>query len=317
MHKRSDAGRACILLAVRNGMAFLPAQLESFAQQDHPDWELIASDDGSTDETPRLLRDFATAMQAKGHPVTLVDGPCRGGTVNFLTLLAQAPDVPWVALSDQDDVWLPDRVSRGIAALQALGDDGPALYCSATIVVDEDLGRPRPSRRVPRPLGFRNALLQNIAAGNTILLNRAAARLVREAAREAADVVDLAAHDWWLYQLLTGAGGTVIYDPTPTLYYRQHGRNQIGANTGTKAGITRFTLVLQGRFQSWNTANIDALRVAADRLTDENRAVVEEFATLRAAPVLARLKRFARLRLYRQSRVGQSVVWLAVLLGRI
>ena len=90
-------------------------------------------------------------------------GPCRGVTVNFLSLLTQAPDVPWIALSDQDDVWMPDRLSRGIAALRALPAETPALYCSATVVVDEDMSHPRPSRPVVRPPGFRNALVQNIA----------------------------------------------------------------------------------------------------------------------------------------------------------
>ena len=316
MQQHSGADGVSILLAVRNGAAFLGAQLDSFATQQHTDWQLLASDDGSTDESPRLLAEFAVRMQASGRPVRCIDGPCAGGPANFLWLLAQSPDLPWTALSDQDDVWMPDRLSRGIAALQALPGETPALYCSATTVVDERLENPRPSRRVPRPPGFRNALLQNIASGNTILLNRAAARLARTAAPAVAGVEGLPVHDWWLYQLISGAGGTVIYDATPTLYYRQHGRNQIGANRGLHAGMSRFRILLGGRLQRWNTANIAALRAAPALLTPENRALSEAFAALRERALWPRLRGFARLRLYRQSPVAQAAIWLAVALGR-
>ena len=313
-----EAERICILMGARNGAADLPAQLDSFAAQSHGRWDLIVSDDGSTDASREIVRDFAARMRAAGRRVTLTEGPRRGFVANFLGLIGQAPPAArWLALSDQDDVWLPDRLARGLAALTALPEDRPALYCSRTWITDADLVRRRLSMRFARRPGFLNALVQNIAAGNTILLNPAAAALARAAAPAAAAVPGLAAHDWWLYQLVTGVGGTVIHDPEPTLLYRQHAENQIGANDGWRARMSRLRMLLGGRFADWNAANIAALETAAAHLTDDNRAALARFAALRGLPLVARVRAFAALGLYRQSPLGQAALWLAVLLGRI
>lgn len=310
-------GHVAILMGVYNGAIDLPAQLQSFAAQSHADWQLIASDDGSSDDSDRILRDFAKAQAAQGRVVTRLMGPKRGFAANFLSLIAAAPaKADWLAISDQDDVWLPDRLVRGIAALSGLPDARPALYCSQTWIVDENLKNPQLSVAFSRPMGFHNALVQNIAPGNTILLNRAAAELARAAAPEAATVSGLPAHDWWLYQLITGAGGTVIRDPEPTLYYRQHSGNLIGANQGWRARWWRIRMVLDGRFGKWNTANLAALQASSARLTAENRALLETFSDLRSRALPGRLRAFARSGLYRQSTLGQAAMWLALMLGR-
>ena len=303
--------KLAILLATYQGAPYLSAQLESFAAQSVSDWRLIASDDGSSDGTLEILEGFATK-----HPVTRLEGPRLGATANFLSLLARAPDAQWTALSDQDDVWLPDRLARGVAALQGL--EGPALYCSATEVTDATLGHPSPSRSVPKPPGFRNALLQNIAAGNTILMNRAALDLARRHAPAVMQQVPgLAVHDWWLYQLITGVGGQVIYDPTPTLLYRQHGGNEIGVNRGARAALNRLMFLLSGRYRHWTEANLTAFQIAWEDLTPEVQRIVQDFAALRRMPLIPRLRAFRRLRLYRQTRVAQLTMWLGVLLGKI
>ena len=211
---------------------------------------------------------------------------------------------------------LQARLAEAEAALAALPADRPALYCSATLIVDAQLRNRRPSARFVRPPGFRNALVQNIASGNTILLNRAATRLARTAAPQAARVDGLAAHDWWLYQLITGVGGTVIHDPEPTLLYRQHSENLIGANDGWRARMSRISMLLGGRFSDWSDANIAALRMPGVPLAAENRVLLDRFAAMRGKPLMSRLAEFAALGLYRQGRPGQIALWLAVLLGK-
>ncbi len=315
----ATASRVHILLALYNGAAHLDAQLQSLADQTHRAWDLTVGDDGSTDAGPGIVRRFADRMAPLGNRVTLTEGPRRGDpTANFLTLIAGLPeDGCWAALCDQDDVWLPERLARGLVALDPLPRDRPALYCSATWITGDRLENRRLSMRTQRPPGFRNALVQNIAAGNTILLNPAAVALARRTAHQAAAVPGLAAHDWWLYLLISGAGGSVIRDPAPTLLYRQHGRNQVGANDSWKARMLRIGLLLSGRFSAWNAGNIAALRSASAYLTDDNRALLERFAALRAAPLPRRCRQFAALQLYRQSRMGQAALWMALLLRRI
>lgn len=313
----ADQGRICILMGLHDGAANLAAQLDSFAAQSRGGWDLIVGDDGSSDAGPDMVRAFAARMAPEAR-VDLVEGPCAGVVANYLSLIAQVPgNAGWLALSDQDDVWLPDRLARGVERLSALPADVPAIHCSATLITDARLGNARASPPVPRAPGFRNALVQNIASGNTILMNRAALDLAREAAPGAAQVAGLVVHDWWLYQLITGVGGTVIFDPEPSLLYRQHDRNTIGANDGWRARWLRIRLLLAGRFATWNDANIAALEQVADRLTPENRDTLARFAALRRAPLWQRLRGFSALGLYRQRRSGQVALWLAVLLGRL
>lgn len=147
-----------------------------------------------------------------------------------------------------------------------------------------------------------------------MMLNRAAIALVAGAAAEAGQVV---MHDWWLYQIITGAGGQVVFDACPQLYYRQHGANQIGANRGPMAKLHRLRALLRGDFRRWNGINLRALRASAHRLTPENRAVLQGFAQLRDLPLGPRIVLFRRLGLYRQGVAGTASLWLAVALGRL
>lgn len=300
-----------ILMGLHEGAAHLREQLDSFAAQDHADWRLIVSDDGSRDQGPAILAAFA-AGRAPGQVVG-VRGPRQGFAANYLSMLAGLPDDPgWVAFSDQDDVWLPDRLSRGLAALSG---DGPALYCSRTWVTAADLSGRVPSPLFRRPPSFRNALVQNIAAGNTILLNPAAARLMVAAARLVPGVV---AHDWWAYLLVTGAGGRVVQDPVPTLLYRQHAGNTIGSNAGWRARARRLRHVWAGGLRDWNDMNAAALQASAALLTPEARAILADWQLMRATtPAPLRLIRLARLRLYRQTVASAAVLWLAAATGRL
>ncbi|SHM54426.1 Glycosyl transferase family 2 [Paracoccus solventivorans] len=111
-----------ILLATYQGERFLAAQLDSILAQSCRDWRLVVSDDGSTDATRELLRRFAAA-----HPdrdIELRDGPRQGATRNFLSLLDAVAPGEAVAWCDQDDLWLPDRLARGLAALSAARGGG-------------------------------------------------------------------------------------------------------------------------------------------------------------------------------------------------
>ncbi|MGQ0565154.1 MAG: glycosyltransferase [Gemmobacter sp.] len=306
------APRVTILMGVWQGAAHLHDQLDSFAGQSHADWHLVASDDGSRDAGPALIAAFADARPA--GQVRLVQGPARGHEANYLSLLRMLPPVPgWVAFSDQDDVWLPDRLSRGIAALTGIA--GPALYCSRSFITSNALQGRRLSPPRPHPPSFRNALVQNIAAGNTILLNPAAAALLATSSHRIAGFV---VHDWWAYLLVTGAGGTVVHDDQPTILYRQHGGNAIGSNDGTGARLRRLRQVVAGDFRAWNDINAAALAACTDMLSSEARAVLADWQAMRATRgLILRLRRLRRLCLYRQTRASTAALWFAAVIGRL
>ncbi len=301
----SPGPEVTILLALHNGGDWVSGQLASIAAQRGIRWRLVVSDDGSADCGPQVVAEFAAR-----HPpeqVMLAAGPGRGAARNFLHLLsATGRETGFAAFCDQDDVWLPGKLARAVAWLSALPDTHPVLYCGRTAICDRSLRvtglsplfRARPS--------FPNALVQSIAGGNTMVMNRAALALARAALREAPGVV---AHDWWLYQIVAGAGGTVLYDAEPQVLYRQHGGNLVGSNASLAARARRLGMVAAGRFRDWNAANIAALRASAHRLTPENRALLERFAEARDLPALPRLRALRGLGLYRQTLCGTVSYW--------
>lgn len=306
------APSVAVVMATYNGAALLPMQLDSFAAQTLPPRLLLVSDDGSSDATVQVVQDWA-ARQVQIE-TRVFDGPCRGAAQNFLSLLRRPLETDYLAISDQDDIWLPEKLAAAVGALAALPEGVPGLYCGRSWEVREDLSGRRLSRGAPRPPSFAHALVQNIAGGNTMVLNRAGAEIVREAALATDDIV---IHDWWIYQVMTGVGGRVIFDNTPHLLYRQHAGNIIGANRGLAATLMRAHMLVRGRFSDWCACNIAALRRIEARLTPENRALLEAFDAARRKGGPRCLAEIRRAGFYRQGRRGQISLYLAAVLRRL
>lgn len=300
-------------MATYEGARHLEAQLASLLALDHGDWSLWASDDGSTDGTRDRLRAFADAHP--GREVRLLEGPRQGAAANFLSLIAAAgADGAYLALSDQDDIWLPDRLTR---ALEMLGE-GPAVYSSRTVLID-DAGTPlRESRRHPRGLSFGNALVQNVMAGNTMVIAPDLARILAETApvaRAARGGRGVAHHDWWIYLLAAGLGARLVHDDRPGLLYRQHASNAMGASDGMRRAGGRLRMIGDGRYGDWIAGNLEALEPLADRLTPEARDLAARFRAWRAGQ-----GRFADLRragVRRQGPVGDAVLRALAATGRL
>lgn len=244
-------------------------QLDSFAAQDHQDWSLLVSDDHSTDATREIVAVFAARVPQK---VRLIEGPGKGPAANFLFLLNHPDLGPFpTALSDQDDIWLPDKLSRFVAALEREDvGEGPVLFCGATRIVDA-AGRPLGlSESRPRIPSFWNAIVECIAGGNTMGLDPGALALVRRMGPE----IDIFFHDWWLYLLITSVGGRVIYDPVPLLLYRAHSGNYRGMRFGWEARVKRLREFISGEYRQWVQSNLAALKGIEADLTPEARATV-------------------------------------------
>lgn len=315
MVRPSNANHVAILMGLCNGGAWVDAQLASFAAQRHRDWSLVVGDDGSSDDGPARVASFANAQPNRS--IRLQPGPQRGFAQNFLTLIHSTQGMPEanLALSDHDDVWMPDRLGRGLYML-ARSKGKPMLYSARTLVCD---GRLRPLHTSPvwrRPFGLANALVQNVAAGNTIMMNPEMAALARWAA-PAAMQSGIVAHDWWLYQLATASGATVVQDDQPTVYYRQHGANRMGRNDSLRARWSRGTQLLNGTFAGWLAANRLALLGAGAALFPGAITLLRDLPQLHASQAWHRTSALRRLGLYRQTAGGDHALWWAARLGRL
>ena len=300
-----------VIVATYNGAANLQEQLDSFCNQTLIPALILIADDGSTDNTLEIAHQFSDQ-----HPdlsVRIMKGPCRGVAKNFLSLLNHVPDhIDMVSLSDQDDIWFANKLAQGVAMLES--QKGVALYCGRTLEWDAERDVRHLSRLPVKPPSFCHALVQNIAGGNTMILNRAALDLVQAASKEAIKVV---MHDWWIYQIVTAVGGTVFYDPEPMMLYRQHPENLIGANRGFMSKAKRLRLMLSGRFRRWGTINSQALGASKHRMTAKNAQRLEAFTKGRNGSVLTRVKMIRDNGFYRQGTVGQLSLYLAALLRRL
>lgn len=300
------------MLCTFNGGSFLKEQLDSIATQSHQRWVVYASDDGSTDETLEVLRHYREIWGS--DRLLISQGPQRGFSNNFLSVLGQAcGHHEYYAFCDQDDRWHPTKLQKALDWLKLQPPETPSLYCGRTQVVDatgEIIGLSPLFKKRP---SFENALMQNLAGGNTMLINQAACSLLNETPSD----TPLVCHDWWAYLLVTGCGGNVYYDPAPTLDYRQHTQNVIGANTSIKSRMSRLKSMFEGSFGEWNTKNITALSAFSSRLTPHNAVNLMRFEQARTAPLTTRIKLMVASRFYRQTLLGNLGLALAVLIKRI
>jgi glycosyltransferase involved in cell wall biosynthesis len=267
-----------VLMSTWQGERFLEEQLRSILDQLPGSGQVLVRDDGSTDGS-------VARMNALGDPrVTVVRGNNLGFARSFLTLLDLAPEhADVVMLSDQDDVWLPGKIARAAAALAA--QDGPALYCSRLQLVSPDLRPLGLSPAWTRPPSFRNALAENIAVGCTCAVNRQGLLL----ARRHGDPDLIHFHDWWLY-LTVSAFGRVIYDPEPTILYRQHGSNSLGAGSG----IRRYLVMLRYlRKKNWVHSMFSQIRnfraAHGAHLPPEHQRILDAYFDAGAPLSIARL----------------------------
>ncbi len=222
--------RIDILLATYNGAAFLNQQLGSVENQTHRNWRLIVRDDGSTDTTPEIIEAFRAR-----HPdkvVVLRDEDGNLGLVRNFSRLMEHASADYVAFCDQDDVWKPEKLELSLLKMREMeaehGPERPLLVFTDLTVVDEDLQVVHPSFwryqgvRPKRCNALIRLLLLNVVTGCTALMNRP---LVEKSMPIPGGAV---VHDWWV-ALVAAAFGAAGYIVQPTVLYRQHGKNILGA----------------------------------------------------------------------------------------
>jgi glycosyltransferase involved in cell wall biosynthesis len=307
----SARGSVGVLMCTYRGEKYLQRQLETVWNQSYTNWTLYVSDDGSDDETLAILERFRARA---GDRMRVYAGPRAGFASNFFSLLAR-PEVhaDFYAFTDQDDEWDAHKLARAVHKLTHFPADAPVLYASRSELVDERGNHLGFSRRYQKPSGFSNALVQNMASGNTMVLNHNAIALMRDAGTD----VDVSAHDWWAYLLVTGCGGLMLFDQQPTIRYRQHASNLYGSNVSYRAMWKRVRKMFAGDFRGWNDRNLAALRANAGLLHEDNQQLLDRFERARRGTCLGRLLGLLRAGVYRQTWDGQLGLVVAALAKRM
>jgi len=309
--KTPEGPLVSILLCTYNGARFLKQQLDSIQAQAHKNINIWASDDGSKDPTLDILNSYqSTWGKNKFHIAT---GPQKGFAANFLSLTCNTDiNGDFFAFADQDDIWQTDKLSQALSQLQSLPADVPALYCARTQLIDEANNITGYSPLYKRRPSFNNALVQSLASGNTMVMNKAARDILCKIGP-----VNIASHDWWAYMVVNGVGGVVLYDTQTRVLYRQHDQNVLGAPPGWRASRKRINLLLEGRFKRWNDINLEALQQTRELLTAENKATLDTFSKARSSRLLSRVTRVWLSGVYRQTIAGGLGLMFAAIIGKI
>lgn len=211
----SNVRKVKVLLATYNGVRFLDEQLTSLSEQQNVDVEVLVNDDGSSDGTLEILWKW----RDRGLIVSISESIGLGSTKAFLKLLQECDEEPYVAFCDQDDIWEKDKLT---SQLNFVGGAVPIMSICSRMYIDDSgnkIGRPKVLRNSP---SFENACFENIAPGNTTLLNNAAIKIVNSIKNPPVNH-----YDSWIY-LLISTFGKVNYCPLYLVRYRIHSANSVG-----------------------------------------------------------------------------------------
>lgn len=225
-----------ILMATYNGEKFLAQQIESIQKQTFKEWNLLIRDDGSSDKTCDIIRNF-TAKDSRIRFINENEHHNLGVIKSFFTLVNYEV-ADFYFFSDQDDVWLSEKLSVSLEAAKHKASDVPLLVYTDLKVVNQELNILQDSMIRAQSHHANTTLLpeltENTVTGGTMMINHALAE-------KWFTPNDILMHDWFL-ALLAASLGEIIYLDLPTQLYRQHDNNVLGARTMDK----RFKILREG-----------------------------------------------------------------------
>lgn len=210
--------KVLVLMSTYNGEKYLMQLMESLYKQSDVQVTLLIRDDGSKDNTLSIIDSWKEKMD-----IIIYSGDNLKPAKSFLNLIGKAKDFNYnfYAFCDQDDIWLPEKLSTAIRKLSV--DNLPALYIGSANLVDHNLQKVG-EYIVKKPLTFSEALFRNNAQGATMVFNNEMLSLINLYAPQR-----IYMHDSWVYQIALGFHAKIYTDANPLLLYRQHSNNVVGA----------------------------------------------------------------------------------------
>ena len=305
--------KIAIILGFYEGYEFINKQLQSIFDQTHQNFIIFVTDDNSKDNF--AIEKLKINERNKKKIRVGFRNKNIGYAKNFLNALVSINDYfDYYAFSDQDDIWHPEKLEKAIKSLEEYPDNQANLYGSRTQLIGKSeeikLGKSIEFKKSP---SFQNALTQNIFGGNTMVFNRNAFDLICSSNLDQ----KIIAHDWWCYQIISGAGGNVFYDKNIYLKYRQHNNNLIGSNISLKDKWLRFCKVANGNFKIQNDHNLRAIINNQNLLTSSNLRTLTNFIKARKSCFLKRIYYFAKSGVFRQTLIGNIGLFIGIVIKKV
>lgn len=234
--------KIAILLTAFNGQRWLEEQLNSILSQENVILDLYISDDLSLDRSPEIIRGYTKRFAN----VTALPSHANHGNAaqNFFRLIRDIDftEYSYVAFSDQDDIWHPEKLAIALDTIQGKNIDG---YSSNVTAFWPD-GKTQLIHKA-QPQTKYDFMFESAGPGCTFVISQKLALSLQELLiKKQIALQSVALHDWFIYAFARSRGYQWYIDPTPTLLYRQHAENVVGANTGIKAMMSRLSKLKQG-----------------------------------------------------------------------
>lgn len=251
--------KVVILMSTYNGEKFLKKQIESILNQKDVSVHIIVRDDGSVDDTQKILN-----MYKKKRLLNWYTGENKKTARSFLDLIDKAPKADYYAFSDQDDVWLSTKLITAIKKLKKF-DDSPALYAGNYKLVDEKLKELISMNIHKTTTKFNEAIVYSCCTGCTMVINN---KLMENIKGKYPKYIFM--HDDWIHKVCLGIGGNVIYDDSKNLLYRQHGNNVEGGKHGLIDKVMKVYNDKKNNKHIMQKQLLEILRLYKHQLTSDN-----------------------------------------------
>ena len=257
-----------VVISTYNGEKYIERQLDTIFSQKGVNIKCFVRDDGSKDNTIKILNKYKSEKQPER--LAFSSGPNVGWQKSFLLALKDAPPADYYAFSDQDDIWMENKIKAGTVILELSDNTKPLLYHCNKLSVDENL-KPlsHQVRRTPKPLNHQNAMIQEFAQGCSIIMNNKARDLVISYLPK-----KIIAHDFWC-GLLCYLFGEVIYDDNKYFYHISYGSNASGEGHMLKSWNDRLKKFFFEN-EIYYSPYQDLIDGFSDKLSEEDKGFCEK-----------------------------------------
>lgn len=264
--------KVAVLVSTYNGEKYLEEQIISLTKQIDVDITIYARDDGSKDNTLRILEKWRMNGILEWY-----QGDNLGPALSFMDLIKNAPIADYYAFCDQDDIWDNDKLKVALEMLESYSQDEPGLYFSNKRLVNEQLETLEITNQNPK-LTLGSALIINPVTGCTQVINRKLLEIIKEY-----DNKNLHMHDGWIYRVCMAVRGNVIFDKNPHILYRQHANNVIGGRSTFSKKINRRikSAFIKERIREREAKEL--IKGYSSIISDENLEIIEKVANYRCS----------------------------------
>ncbi len=299
--------KVAILMSTYNGEKYIKEQIESLLSQTYRNIEIYIRDDGSKDNTIKIIKNY----KEKNNNIILKEGKNIGFINSFFELLNLCNDADYYAYCDQDDVWMNDKIERAVKFLGKTDENKPALYFSNSDYYDSDMNFLATAEK-NKIYNFRNSLVECVTQGMTMVINNKTRQTIIENRPETCLF-----HDWWTYMICSGFG-QIVYDDKSLVKYRRHNKSvTVEGKSKIELFIWRIKKFLIGDSLKDIKKQLQEYKnFFAKELKEDDRKLLELFTKEKYSFIVA-LKKFLYPKRFRRKFIDELSVRILFLIGKL